>query len=111
MAQLNDAKARLAGVQARLAELQKGFDDAVSKKQVRKRNIPLVGRFPGSMNGNVLCLYLRVYHRSMVIGVGTTEGYRLRWLENQPYGFFQSEKDCTTFHFDLVEPHRIVPLL
>ncbi len=35
MAQLKDAKARLAGVQNRLAELQKGFDDAVAKKQVR----------------------------------------------------------------------------
>lgn len=35
MAQLKDAKARLAGVQTRLAELQKGFDDAVAKKQVR----------------------------------------------------------------------------
>ena len=35
MAQLKDAKARLAGVQARLAELHKGFDDAVAKKQVR----------------------------------------------------------------------------
>lgn len=34
MAQLKDAKARLAGVQKRLAELQKGFDDAVAKKQV-----------------------------------------------------------------------------
>lgn len=34
MAQLKDAKARLAGVQTRLAELQKGFDDAVAKKQV-----------------------------------------------------------------------------
>ena len=34
MAQLKDAKARLAGVQNRLAELQKGFDDAVAKKQV-----------------------------------------------------------------------------
>ncbi|CBJ31040.1 dynein heavy chain [Ectocarpus siliculosus] len=33
MAQLKDAKARLAGVQKRLAELQKGFDDAVAKKQ------------------------------------------------------------------------------
>lgn len=36
MAQLKDAKARLAGVQNRLAELQKGFDDAVAKKQVRR---------------------------------------------------------------------------
>lgn len=35
MAQLKDAKARLAGVQNRLAELEKGFDDAVAKKQVR----------------------------------------------------------------------------
>lgn len=34
MAQLKDAKARLTGVQKRLAELQKGFDDAVAKKQV-----------------------------------------------------------------------------
>lgn len=34
MAQLNDAKARLTGVQQRLADLQKGFDDAVAKKQV-----------------------------------------------------------------------------
>ncbi|CAN0405179.1 unnamed protein product, partial [Ascophyllum nodosum] len=33
MAQLSDAKARLAGVQERLAELQKGFDDAVTNKQ------------------------------------------------------------------------------
>lgn len=40
MAQLKDAKARLAGVQNRLAELQKGFDDAVAKKQVRKRETP-----------------------------------------------------------------------
>lgn len=40
MAQLKDAKARLAGVQNRLAELQKGFDDAVAKKQVRKDRKP-----------------------------------------------------------------------
>lgn len=33
VAQLNDAKDRLAGVQQRLAELQRGFDDAVAKKQ------------------------------------------------------------------------------
>lgn len=33
MAQLKDAKARLAATQKRLAELQKGFDDAVAKKQ------------------------------------------------------------------------------
>lgn len=37
MAQLKDAKARLAGVQNRLAELQKGFDDAVAKKQVGEK--------------------------------------------------------------------------
>lgn len=36
LAQLKDAKDRLAGVQNRLAELQKGFDDAVAKKQVQK---------------------------------------------------------------------------
>lgn len=35
MAQLKDAKARLEGVQKRLAELQKGFDDSVAKKQVK----------------------------------------------------------------------------
>lgn len=33
MVQLKDAKARLAATQKRLAELQKGFDDAVAKKQ------------------------------------------------------------------------------
>lgn len=33
MAQLKDAKARLASTQKRLAELQKGFDDAVANKQ------------------------------------------------------------------------------
>lgn len=40
MAQLKDAKARLAGVQKRLAELQKGFDDAVAKKQVCSHPCP-----------------------------------------------------------------------
>lgn len=45
MAQLKDAKARLAGVQNRLAELQKGFDDAVAKKQVRKDPTPQVAPF------------------------------------------------------------------
>lgn len=45
MAQLKDAKARLAGVQKRLAELQKGFDDAVAKKQVSQGATQFVFRF------------------------------------------------------------------